>query len=665
MKRRFSVLCLLVTTLVSCSGSKSDSDTSANGSSTPESSVTTADGGGLVDPESTLDPVTVELAAVREANDGRLPLQDSLDLFASTVGAIPGGDSTRFSGQEDNGNMALHAVLRFWDELTDEQVKAVESALGYGDLRSSFMKPAAPPPDPTLQREVDAQRAIIASRLGIDVPFPIVGYLVPGLAVVDPTGHLIAAGGLAVSERDGSIVGSGTPDRCLIKFAQEDPLTANRVAHEVFHCFQFFLAGDLTVFYEAQHWITEGSASWAANDVAGVNSLTEARFRTWVSTRSSLYAMAYEAIGYYWVLDSLGVSPYEVIDDMLIAGGSQAAVAASGLDPLQVLSRAATSRPRAHTVQSLPVSERWDFTSPRVPRFGNQSEWTLTPADGIRNSASLPNFAMATTQLLHLREGSVVRVNLSGEVGSLEFFGKDPIEWNGTFTREFCLEEGGCACATDGTEMEQGSRDLIVAGAQLSPGRVVYDIQMPETAFTDGHWEGLTGSSELTLSGETGSGFRPGTGSPIEFTIEDGVVTSGAYGLTFEGIFQTAFGAATGSVSIFGDVTGCGYSPKMVPTAINIAGTVTLADGSSGLFQVEMDLAAQVMHIQPPIGPPQSLPMTGGPSTPTGFTSWLIYPGSTATHRVGELDASAEISAMTLAGFTVSDVVFAFDVSRV
>ncbi|MEQ1874718.1 MAG: hypothetical protein ABL953_13455 [Ilumatobacteraceae bacterium] len=657
MKHKSVVLCFLATTLVACSGSDS---TSSDGSAD-----TTAGSDGLVDPESVLDPVTEELSAIREANDGYLPLQDSLDLFASTFGELPGGDAGRFVGGEGNGSMALHAVARFWDQLSVDQVAAVQSVLGYTPLSSSLVLRAASPPDPALQREVDAQRATIATRLGIDVPFPIVGYLVPGLAVTDGD-HVRAVGGLAISEREGSIVGTGSPDRCAIKFAAEDPLTANDVAHEVFHCFQMFLAGDLTTFYAAQHWITEGSAEWVQNDVAGSGGGAQRNFQTWTFTDSSLYAMSYQAIGYYWVLDSLGVSPYQVIDEMLVAGGALAAVAASGLDPIEVLARASTSRARAHTVMSLPVSERWDFTSSRVPRFGYHTEYTVTPSDGLRRVTPLPNFAMGTAAVFRLDGGNVVRVSVEGEVGTLEFFGKDPIGWSGTLNREFCLEETGCTCASDGSaEMESGSRDLIVAGGQLSSGRVVYDISIPEIAFTDGHWEGTTWSTDLTLSGASGSGNRSATESPIEFTIEDGVVTSGSYGLVYEGIFQTAMGAATGAVAIFGNITGCGYSPKFEPTSISIEATVVLADGSSGPIHVEMDLAAQVMQITPPVGPAQSVPMTGGPSTATGFTTWWVDRGSTAGHRVGELDASHELSAMSLAGFVVSEVGFFFDISRV
>ena len=72
-----------------------------------------------------LDGLADELAELRTENDGRLPLDASLDLFAATLGPMPGGDPARFTVASDTvdgdgveGTLAARAVLARWDELT-------------------------------------------------------------------------------------------------------------------------------------------------------------------------------------------------------------------------------------------------------------------------------------------------------------------------------------------------------------------------------------------------------------------------------------------------------------------------------------------------------------------------------------------------------------------
>jgi hypothetical protein len=690
VKRHAALLCLLVVALASCSGSDDGSGSSAGDGS----SATTTAAEGLVDPEAVIDPLGDELATIREANDGVLPLQDALDLYASTFGAIPGGDSTRFPVAADSGDIALRAVMRYWEQLTTEQQDAIRalhrrrpsSLAGPGRPRSGNKLPLSPAPPGTgpapevsysseeeqaiednLRAEVYNARAAYEARLGIHLPddYYIDLFFSPGEAPTDERGRS-PIGDAGPNGADGELLYSGVPRGCTIRVfdVSDTSIITLTVYHEVFHCFQYYLVGDAALAWAAQDWILEGSAEWAGNELVP-HEHGRRRFQMWVSDKHSLYSMAYEAIGYYFVLDSLGVSPWDVIDDMLDAQGGVAAVAASGLDPEEVLSRVITSKARANTIASLGVSDRWDFSASNVPHDGYFARATVTPSSPNRATFALGRFAAGPVEVLHLDGGSIVQVALNGGVGTLEFFGQDPIEWNGSLVREFCLEEEGCSCGAGPETLEHGTRDLILGAGQLDAGRVTYDVRIPDVAFTDGEWEGTITSPDLTIVGDAGNGFRPGATAPINFTIEAGVVTSGVYTVDFPAIFESPMGSATGVVQISGQVTGCAQSPKLDPVLIDIDATIEIADGFTIPVQTTINYASRTVTVQQGDGPPIVRPFEGAvPDTPTGFTSWIIQPPSTPTHRVGELDASAELATMAMAGFAVSELQFTFDISR-
>ena len=679
MRHRCVVLCLLAVVSVSCSGSDpSSTDGSTLTSPAPSTgSVDTTvvvdttgaiDTTGVVDPASVVDPFGEELAALRQTNDGHLSLADSLDLFASAFGDIPGGDAERFAAAPGHLTMALNAVMKHWDDLEDAQQQAVQARLGYSPVQG-FRGSLAAPGDTELQARVDAVRAAIAGLVGVDVPFPIIGELVPGLTSPSPDGDTArVVAGVALSERGGELVGSGQPDVCRVRFNTDFGVNDNVLAHEVFHCFQFFLAGDLSVFYAAQSWIIEGSAEWAGAEIGGLDDGSGLNFQLWLVKEYSLYSKAYEAIGYYWVLESMGVSPWTIIDDMFIASGGVAAVAASGLDPLAVLSKVATSTSRAATVDVLPVSTTWDFGIPDVPGFGFRVDATVTPTEPYEYQRDHAAFSRYEIPVLRLDGGNRVQVSLAADVGTLEFFGQDPIPYQGSLVREFCLEEGGCSCGADGSVggLPPGTRDMILTGGELDGGGTIrFQVRLPDIAFTDGSWQGTITSTDMSISSpDAGSGSRPTTSSAIEFTIEDGVVTSGSYALVFPGTFSSPLGAIDGTVSITGAVTGCGYSPELVATSIVIDATMQFPTGDTGPVQVAIDLAAGTVTIQQPIGPAISRPLDTGGDFETYGSMWVVNPDSTPTGRQGALDATAELAYMGAAGFAVSDVQFTFDISR-
>lgn len=638
---RYKPSCLLIIALIGVACSSSSGEPSTDGT----------DGSGdsdsrIVDGETGLTGLTAELAALREANDGTLQLPDALNFFASTLGEIPGGDASRFESRVGDATMALWEVGAHWEELTADQQRAVETVLGY-PRPQSLMAAVASPEDIALQAQIDTARTAIAALVGEDVSFPITGDLVPGLMAVLP-GHTTpsAVGGITWAERGGIGVFSGRADRCRISFNADFPLDATIVAHEVFHCFQLHLAADVQDTYTAQSWIIEGSAEWAGATIGGVDARAENNFVNWLLNRGgSMFGLDYAAIGYYWVLESMGVSPWLVIRDMMATAGVEA-VAASGLDPLSVLSRVATSSARRVVAPSIPVSDVWDFATANVPLSGDRSSETVTPDSPIVTERAAADFARGLTGVFTLVGGDRVQVAIDSDVGTLEFFGKEPIDWQSSLHQEFCLDEGGCKCGVDGavdSGLTQGAREVILTGAEFEAGTINYDVRIPDpgTAFTDGHWQGTLTYTVVGIAADGIAGTLTQSSGAIEVSVADGAVTGGSFELGIPGEFNTTGAHAEGVYTTIAAFGGCGFSPQVTTNSVAFAGTITT---SNVTIPFNFDLGFS--------------PVEGGPGT-----MWRIDPVTDPNRRAGEIDTVADQAVRGATGWTVTDVTWTFEMS--
>jgi len=629
----------VVVTLVAVScGCASSSDSSPTG---PDGSgVTTGIAraeSGIANDGTGLTRLAAELANIREANDGMLPLADALDLFAAAFGDIPGGDSTRFEGRQGDGTLAIMAVGAHWDELTADQQSSVRVHLGYSNVQSFRAPSVAATVDPIVQSYVDSAQSAIASFLGIDLSFPIVVESIVGL-----TEEGVAISTLVWAERDGDPVGTGRPDVCRVRF---DPrfASATTVAETVFYCFEFELT-DVGAVYAAQPWITAGSARWAGAKVGGVDEQVLGSFSDWRDNEGSVFGLDYNAVGFYWVVEAMGVDPWSVIGAMLVASGIEA-VAVTGLDPAGVLNRISTSIARSHMDPSLPVSAAWDIGVAGVPEMGYRAEGTVTPTLPMVLEGTRSSFAPVIPHVFTLEGGDRVQVAVEADVGTFEFFGKDPIVWPGQWHQEFCLDEGGCLCGLDGavdSGLDQGSRNLVVGSGELDASLIRYDLRIPDpgTAFTDGHWEGTltytvvgidTGGTLGTLSQSVG---------PIDLTVANGAVTAGSFELGIPGEFDSAGGArAVGVYDTVAAFGGCGFSPQVTTNSVGFAGTITTSSGVSIPFNFDFGFDA-----------------SAGPGT-----LWRIDTVTDPNRRTGEIDSIADQVVRGATGWTVTDVTWTFD----
>lgn len=638
---------VLVVMLAACGGSNEPAVVSTTAAVTTAVSTTTTMPSPITDRDDGLTGLDAELAALRVANGGRLPVDAALDLFAGVFGPIPGADPSRFERRPHDGTLALFGVLGHWDALTPEQRTAVRGLLGYSTIQSFRAAQLDPPPpgepDPVLQGLVDEARAAIATRVGGDVPFPIVAEKIAVL--VDDEGRRLA--GVAIPELGGEFVISGSPDRCRILFTGPPDPSATTVAHEVFHCFQFHLAGDVSPVLTGASWIVEGSAEWAGAEVAGVDEGVVASFQAWVANTGPVFALDYAAVGIYWVAESMGADPWTAIGAMLATDGT-AAIAEMGLDPMAVLSRVGTSLVRNQESAALAGYDAvWDFADSEVPPDGVRREVTVTVETPLEEVFARGGYARGGPGWVTLEGGERVQVILDGDVGAIQFQDQGLIPWVGSLAREFCLEPGGCRCGADGSVdpgLEPATRELLVGSGEAEGGPISYTIRLPrpDGGFTDGRWTGTVTSSMLTIATGELTGERTSFEAPFEIIVENGAVTSGSYALRAAVTVDGPGGSGQGEVTISGVFVGCGFSPQMQATSYHFVGTVVIAGET-----VPVDW---------------TIPMTPVDGWQTTF--WVPDAVTDPNLRTGAIDLGPYTAYMAASGLSVSGMEATFTATR-
>jgi hypothetical protein len=623
-----------------CGGGSGETDPATSTTARGDDTSTTEGpdpAGDIIEGDSDLEGTDAALADLREANGYALPAQAALDLFAAVFGEVTGADPERFEPRHGDGTLALRAVGAHWEELSDEQRGAILALLGYPQIES-FRAPQALGGDAALQARVDAARAQIAAHVGGDVPFPIhVDTDVSGFGDRD-----LAA---AASERDGVFVTSGAIDACRISF--RPPVADATVAHEVFHCFQYHLAPSIRHVLTGPDWIIEGSAEWVAAEIAGTDSVITEGFAVWAANnRRSLFSLDYPAVGFFWVIESMGADPWAAIPPMLGATG-EGAIAATGLDPAAVLQRIATSIARRSTAPSLDVGAEWDFAARRVPPTGARTALlTVTPDSPYTRSDTRTVFARTTPARFRLTDGDIATVTVISDVGGLQFEGRDEFHtWAGSINKEFCLdEEGECRCGLDDdveSGLDQGAERLLIGAAERDGGEITITIEIrdPGEEFTDGHWVGTFTSPPSTISvGDLVAEGEEIT-TPFEFTIENGAVVEGSYSMIMFGQAELDDMRMSGVGTVFGSVQGCGPSPQMRASGSEWMMTAHTPDGDVTI--------------------PLSLP--GETMFPT---VWVFDESSDPNRRTGTIDNSGALAYVTGLGIGTTGSVITFEATR-
>jgi hypothetical protein len=591
------------------------------------------------------------LTALLLEHGGHLPLDAAVDLFSAAFGAIPGGDEGRFVPDPLDGTAVLLELLRHWDDLSQVQRLAANARLGMPVI-NSFMGNQGSDGESAVPAEVaehaqgiiEAFEAALGRTLGLPVEF-----------VLGPMERSTTFA-IAAPVRGGSLVHEGTPESCRVIFNQDKLIFSDFViAHELFHCFQYDMIGDMTQALDhTDRWMIEGQASWAARKVVGDELLIlDRHFRSWLDNSTvPLFALRHEGIGFFWVLETLGSDLWGSAAAMLHAGGGEAAITAAGVSPVEAARWAAATALRRSAVGYLLSDAHWDFTPNEVPAFGVHGFTVATPKAPFKASGALDDFAWWQPEVMSIESGVLVDVTVRSGVGALEFGGiaDSSRSWVGGTSGVFCLEpmdDGWCACSADG-EIQQGSRLLSIAvgSVTLAPFEILVEVIDVDTGFTDGVWEGIITSTPSGIDAGSATGIQEVLTSPFTVTVRDGEIVDGSFVIStfFDFVSPDGFSGA-GIQTQPGTLSGCGYRPIMGgDSVVHYSGTITTPEGTGPFEFTTGTGGAEGEHVPPP---------------------WRFDPYTDKNHRTGRIDLGEYDGALSEAGFRLAEMIVTFEATLV
>ena len=537
----------------------------------------------------------------RVAGEGGVTKQIALDWFATLFGDVPDAHPIELPEARISGTQAVRYALSVWDELSEEQRRAVSDVIGVpaegsgggGGLRSVGILGAPPatrsgPYQDTLDGIVDE----LGSRTGHRPGLPIVSADF-GEAVSPPDWASLYGWAYPASLRDGVWeIDLDTPEACVVvvgegSFSPEE--LRGILAHEAFHCLAKDAVG-IDPYILLPAWLVEGQAAWVGETIAGGTGLASTHWQAYLLDQYPLYGRSYDAIGFYAHLENRGADVWELLLPMLEAGGG----GAMGL----VLGRAGSG-----WIASWPtgLSRRadwggdWDTDGPGITgdarAFGDLSVGT----EGVE-SATVPLVDQAIWNV-SIDEGvDLLRV---GAVGFGELRWQDGTEerFDGSLSSVYCLAEE-CTCedgepvgglAEEGPPFDVRGFALGLTDVRAGGGRVELE-GMPlddacdelQVGFPDGRWVGVAvgGGTIARLESEAGADGV----AVFELEVQDGAVTSGqlVYSANASSVAQ---GETEGMADlvITGDAPLGGTSTRVVAMGgtVHVEGTVTVeAEGT-------------------------------------------------------------------------------------
>lgn len=336
--------------------------TTACGSSTalPSSASESASPSPTPDVLAEWAPATAWERALAEVDeDGSFSKDAALALFATAYGPLPGVDIRQDLAGVVSRTIAIRAVERHRESLSEEQREAIDRYLEppadavtivippvaesgssrlatAGGFEVTLARRAVSSPHALVLaeaateqvvREVGAMsRSIIASNLGRDFLGSHLFAVVPRPRDVEPIDGLYPNGGTRGVYEGGVFAGCAT-----VIYAEATEQSAVQlaalIAHETFHCFQADGYRLIEPHSAAPPWVIEGQATWVGLEVGGPSPNYDRFWKKYlVAPRIDLRTRAYDAVGFYAHLAETGTSPWSIFEAQWAAGSDHFAI---------------------------------------------------------------------------------------------------------------------------------------------------------------------------------------------------------------------------------------------------------------------------------------------------------------------------------------------------
>ena len=313
-----------------------------------------------------------ERAVVAVDEHGEYSKDAALALFATAYGPLPGVDVQQDLTGVSSRTLAIRAISRVEDQLSDEQKAAIEAYLAPPANATKIEIPPVAAMDPwrlvnadpglaqALREVAEQARLDIAAKIGDFDGFLHV-WFVPRPADVKPIDGIYPNGGAQPQYLFGQYQG------CYITIYDEATaqsglqLTA-LMTHEVFHCFQQAIERTRAKYDTIPNWISEGQATWVGMELGGP-SPNYSRFwdKYLVEPQTSLITRSYDAVGFYAHLQESGIDPWTVFRPMIEADTDLARYLAAKADAESFVDSWASS-----VLRDEPLGSPWNTTGPGI-----------------------------------------------------------------------------------------------------------------------------------------------------------------------------------------------------------------------------------------------------------------------------------------------------------
>ncbi|MEU8139610.1 VWD domain-containing protein [Streptodolium elevatio] len=272
--------------------------------------------------------------------DGSVSEDMAMSAFATVFGPVPGGQ-VQSGSREDltSGSAALRWVWKYWDGLTEEQHEAVSRLSGWdgppqreggaaaatdrrpsGSATPTALRtvrqpcPAAAVTDaPAVTARLRAWWPKLAAKIGVpgQVTFLTCQFSTP--APVEegqppPPANAAASSTGTVDERG---------PYCRINFYapynapdRDDATRDELMIHELAHCAEGIILGNLADYGAQPPWVAEGLADWMAGKLSGhfASRSAPGKWTAYLTRQKRLLTEhSYEGLGFWWELDFRGV----------------------------------------------------------------------------------------------------------------------------------------------------------------------------------------------------------------------------------------------------------------------------------------------------------------------------------------------------------------------
>jgi len=413
-------------------------------------------------PDSTRDPSPDAASGSRIADrlddDGTIPLDLALDLFAAGLGPIDGGDADAVEQTLPSGTMAIRGLLWHWDELTAEQQATVNAVLAPsgptaagapGEQVTADVAPAVhlEPAESIrgiteLVAEVQAElEGLLGYRLGVPI------HAGASSMAEDPDTGAVTWGSVG-----GRLVATGRMDTCEIAVLPpawdliDTPQFRTLIAHEVMHCFQYDAPDGVSDALDTAAWIVEGGASFAAMTVAPTDFFDWA-WSSWLNAPNTpLFKRDYDALGVFAVAEQEGADVWRHLVPLLQSDGTSAGMELLFERPMDEALTAVARR----LVRQTELGQAWESSGPGITETRGAIGIEVANGASITDEVSILSFATAP-YVVHIDPASeVVDIAVGGGRGALGTPGGLSEQIGPDFGGRYCVT-GFCACPDDGS----------------------------------------------------------------------------------------------------------------------------------------------------------------------------------------------------------------------